>query len=153
MTYILSVAEGNFTRGCRLVSGISFLSARRVSNTAWERVELQRSFFRNMKIRQEHMGSTDAIYKVLANPVRREILTWLREPVVHFPNSTFLHEHGVAASHICKCSGLSQSTISTHLAVMYREGLLVKKRVGQWVLFRRNEPFIQAFVNQMRAQL
>ena len=106
-----------------------------------------------MTARQEHMDSTDAIYKVLANPVRREILTWLSDPAVHFLNTPFPFEHGVAASHICEYSGLSQSTISAHLALMYRERLLVKERVGQWVLFRRNEPFIQDFVDQMRAQL
>jgi ArsR family transcriptional regulator len=49
--------------------------------------------------------------------------------------------------------GLSQSTVSAHLAAMQRAGLVTSKRVGQWVFFRRNETVIQAFLKHMNADL
>jgi DNA-binding transcriptional ArsR family regulator len=83
----------------------------------------------------------DAIHKALANPVRREILGWLREP------------YGVCAGKIDARCGLSQSTVSAHLAALQRAGLVTSKRVGQWVFFKRNEAVIQAFLEHMNAQL
>jgi DNA-binding transcriptional ArsR family regulator len=99
------------------------------------------------------MDNVDEVYKILANPVRRQILTWLREPSLHFPNALLPLEQGVSVSDICEQTGLSQATISVHLGVMAREGLVIRKRIGQWVLFRRNESLIRAFIDQVSVQL
>ncbi|RVP95951.1 ArsR/SmtB family transcription factor, partial [Sinorhizobium meliloti] len=40
----------------------------------------------------------------------------------------------------------SQSTVSSHLAVLQRAGLVTTRRVGQWVFYRRNEETITAFL-------
>ena len=96
----------------------------------------------------------DAIIKALANPVRREILGWLKTPQAHFeerPGHTF--EHGVCAGHIDDRCGLSQSTVSSHLAVLQRAGLISATKVGQWVFFRRNEPVIAAFLRQLNQDM
>ncbi len=91
----------------------------------------------------------DAIHKALANPVRREILLWLKEPDRFFPEQaqqphSFMH--GVCAGQIdCRCD-LSQSTVSAHLATLQRAGLVTTQRIGQWVYFKRNEEAIQAFL-------
>lgn len=95
----------------------------------------------------------DAIHKALANPVRREILAWLREPHVYFAEQEFALEHGVCAGRIDARCGLSQSTVSAHLAALQKAGLVSAKRVGQWVFFRRNEPVIRAFLAHVNAQL
>lgn len=50
----------------------------------------------------------DAILKALSNPVRREILAWLREPDAHFPDQTLPYDHGVCAGRIDARCGLSQ---------------------------------------------
>ncbi|MBB1627986.1 helix-turn-helix transcriptional regulator [Achromobacter sp. UMC71] len=96
----------------------------------------------------------DAILKALANPVRREILAWLKTPEAHFeerPGHTF--ENGVCAGHIDGRCGLSQSTVSSHLAVLQRAGLITPTKVGQWVFFRRNEPVIAAFLQQLNQDM
>ena len=96
----------------------------------------------------------DAILKALANPVRRDILTWLKTPHAYFeerPGHTF--EHGVCAGHIDSRCGLSQSTVSTHLAVLQRAGLITSTKVGQWIFFRRNEPVIAAFLRQLNQDM
>ncbi|PLZ02974.1 transcriptional regulator [Burkholderia sp. WAC0059] len=96
----------------------------------------------------------DAIHKALANPVRREILAWLREPQAHFAEQELaLLEHGVCAGRIDARCGLSQSTVSAHLAALQRAGLVTSKRVGQWVFFKRNEAVIEAFLAHMNAEL
>lgn len=96
----------------------------------------------------------DAILKALANPVRRDILAWLKTPHAYFeerPGHTF--EHGVCAGHIDDRCGLSQSTVSSHLAVLQRAGLISATKVGQWVFFRRNEPVIAAFLRQLNQDM
>ncbi|MDE1007669.1 helix-turn-helix transcriptional regulator [Paraburkholderia agricolaris] len=91
----------------------------------------------------------DAIHKALANPVRREILGWLREPYAHFSDQDLPLDYGVCAGKIDARCGLSQSTVSAHLAALQRAGLVTSKRVGQWVFFKRNEAVIQAFLEYM----
>jgi DNA-binding transcriptional ArsR family regulator len=95
----------------------------------------------------------DAIHKALANPVRREILGWLREPYAHFADQDLPLDHGVCAGKIDARCGLSQSTVSAHLAALQRAGLVTSKRVGQWVFFKRNEAVIQAFLEHMNTGL
>lgn len=95
----------------------------------------------------------DAIHKALANPVRREILTWLREPQAYFAEQELALEHGVCAGRIDARCGLSQSTVSAHLAVLQKAGLVTSKRVGQWVFFKRNDAVIEAFLAHVNAQL
>ncbi|MFX1764714.1 metalloregulator ArsR/SmtB family transcription factor [Paraburkholderia sp. A1RI-2L] len=95
----------------------------------------------------------DAIYKALANPVRREILACLREPKMHFAGQALPLEHGVCAGQIDAYCALSQSTVSAHLAALQKAGLVTSKRVGQWVFFKRNEAVIEAFLAYANKQL
>ncbi|TKC88776.1 helix-turn-helix transcriptional regulator [Trinickia terrae] len=95
----------------------------------------------------------DAIHKALANPVRREILAALKEPSARFPEQVLSLEHGVCASAINGSCGLSQSTVSAHLAVLQSAGLVSTQRIGQWVFFKRNEAVIQAFLEALHTDL
>ncbi|AKF50035.1 MULTISPECIES: ArsR/SmtB family transcription factor [Pseudomonas] len=95
----------------------------------------------------------DDIIKALAHPVRREILTWLKNPRASFPAQEYSIEHGVCAGQIDQRAGLSQSTVSAHLATLQRAGLISSKKVGQWHFFRRNEEVIQAFVQALVEEL
>lgn len=100
-----------------------------------------------------HPIDIDAIHKALANPIRREILAKLRDPQAHFGDQELTLDHGVCAGKIYTHCGLSQSTMSAHLAALQRAGLITSKRVGQWVFFRRNEPVIEAFLEHMNVDL
>lgn len=94
----------------------------------------------------------DEIIKALAHPVRREILGWLKEPELHFADQDHPLEFGVCAGKFERC-GLSQSTVSAHLATLQRAGLISSRKVGQWSFFKRNEEAIQAFLEQLRQEL
>jgi len=91
----------------------------------------------------------DAIHKALANPVRRQILHWLKDPQQHFSEQEHPLEMGVCCKLIDKRAGLSQSTVSAHLATLQKAGLVSTRRVGQWVFFQRNEETIQTFLAQL----
>lgn len=91
----------------------------------------------------------DAIHKALANPVRRQILLWLKEPHAHFTEQDHPLDMGVCAGLIDARTGLSQSTVSAHLASLHKAGLITSHRVGQWIFYKRNEDLIQIFLNQL----
>lgn len=95
----------------------------------------------------------DEIIKALAHPVRREILSWLKDPATQFLDQYHSTENGVCAGQIDQRCGLSQSTVSAHLATLQRAGLISSQKIGQWHFFKRNEATIQAFLEQLRQAL
>ncbi|OLS59406.1 ArsR/SmtB family transcription factor [Pseudomonas putida] len=95
----------------------------------------------------------DEIIKALAHPVRRDILGWLKDPQHCFPDQYHSLDNGVCAGQIDQRCGLSQSTVSAHLATLQRAGLISSQKVGQWNFFKRNEDTIQAFLAQLSHEL
>lgn len=95
---------------------------------------------------------TDNILKALAHPRRVEILNWLKEPEQHFRSQQHPLEMGVCASQFERC-GLSQSTVSSHLAILQRAGLITCHRVGQWAFYKRDEDAIARFVAHLGSNL
>jgi DNA-binding transcriptional ArsR family regulator len=91
----------------------------------------------------------DEVIKALAHPVRRDILHWLKDPQAYFADQDHPLEIGVCAGKIDQRTGLSQSTVSAHLATLQRAGLISSKKVGQWHFFKRNEETIQAFLSHI----
>ena len=91
----------------------------------------------------------NAIHKALANPVRRDILLWLKDPAAFFSEQEHGLDLGVCAGLIDQRSGLSQSTVSAHLATLQKAGLVTSRRVGQWIFFKRNEEMIQSFLEHI----
>ncbi len=95
----------------------------------------------------------DAIHKALANPVRRQILQWLKQPEQHFADQSLPLHLGVCAGLIDRRLGLSQSTVSAHLATLHKAGLVSTTKIGQWNFFKRDEATIQAFLEHMQQGL
>ena len=95
----------------------------------------------------------DEIIKALAHPVRRQILDWLKDPTTTFPDQQHMIDNGVCAGQIDQRAGLSQSTVSAHLATLQRAGLVTSRKHGQWHFFKRNEDVIQAFLHALNKEL
>jgi DNA-binding transcriptional ArsR family regulator len=91
--------------------------------------------------------------KAVSNPVRRKILTQMKQPEQNFPGQEHPYEFGVCAGRIDDACGLSQSTVSAHLAVLQHAGLITGKRVGQWIFYKRNEAAIAAFLERLGQSL
>lgn len=90
----------------------------------------------------------DEILKALAHPARVEMLQWLKEPQRHFSSQEHPLDMGVCARQFERC-GLSQSTVSAHLATLQKAGLVTTRKVGQWVFYKRNDAVIDAFLKRM----
>jgi ArsR family transcriptional regulator len=87
--------------------------------------------------------------RALANPMRLQVLSWLREPERHFwPEKAIADpiEVGVCVSHIQAKSGLAQSTVSAYMAELERAGLVQATRVGKWTHYKRDEQHIAELV-------
>ncbi|MGU3401066.1 ArsR/SmtB family transcription factor [Brucellaceae bacterium D45D] len=101
-------------------------------------------------MRQNQVIDLEEIFKALANPVRLELLHWLKEPEKYFSSQHISLEMGVCAGQFERC-GLSQSTVSAHLSVLTKAGLIVPARVGQWTFYKRDEEAIAAFLKALAA--
>jgi len=91
---------------------------------------------------------------VLNNPIRRQILLWLKERS-NFPPP--LPEHvsinGVCVGYIQEKAGLSQSTISNYMSQLKKQELVIAERQGQWTFYRRNEDVIKLFVKRFAEEM
>ncbi|KKJ04221.1 MULTISPECIES: ArsR/SmtB family transcription factor [Burkholderia] len=95
------------------------------------------------------MIDPDLAHKALAHPFRREVLRWLKSPDA-FPASARLHScHGTPLSAIVARSGLSQSTVSAHVALLREAGLVISTPVGQWIFVARDDAAIADFIAGM----
>jgi DNA-binding transcriptional ArsR family regulator len=84
--------------------------------------------------------------KALANPVRLQVMEWLRDPEAEFAEFDPIADRvevGVCVSHIEVKSGLAQSTISSYMATLERAGLVTSTRVGKYTHYKRNEARIR----------
>lgn len=95
----------------------------------------------------------DALIKVLAHPIRRQILTWLKQPALHFPDQSYGHAFGVCAQQIFQRCDLAKSTMSTHLAQLQDVGLLLVNQQGRSKFFSRNEALIQSMLKALQDTL
>ncbi|WP_328994190.1 helix-turn-helix domain-containing protein [Kribbella sp. NBC_01245] len=96
------------------------------------------------------------VFKALGNPVRLQVLQWLREPERHFsPDEAIadMHEVGVCVSHIQAKTGLAQSTVSAYMASLERAGLVRSTRIGKWTHYRRDEQRISELVDVLGRSL
>lgn len=95
----------------------------------------------------------DEKIKALAHPLRRDILSWLKQPELFFSDQEHPLSFGVCAGMIGRQAGLSQSTVSVHLATLQRAGFISSQKLGQWNFFTRNDAAIQQFLTRLNDQL
>jgi DNA-binding transcriptional ArsR family regulator len=92
-----------------------------------------------------------AAIRALANERRLQILTWLKNPVVHFPPQLDgdLVKDGVCSLFIAEKLGVSQPTASEHLRILSQAGLLRVRRIKQWTFYQRDEERIRAVTHSI----
>jgi len=100
-------------------------------------------------------ASLDRVLHAIADPTRRHILQALKEA----PASKSGGQQAAATS-ACLCAGdieervhLSQPTISHHMAILTKAGLVEATKRGQWRWYRRNERAIREVVKTLRGKL
>jgi ArsR family transcriptional regulator len=98
--------------------------------------------------------SLDHTLHAIADPTRRRILQALKQrgsssaavPSMGKPS-------GLCAGDIEERVRLSQPTISHHMAILTKAGLVEAAKQGQWRWYRRNEKALRRLVKSLRAQL
>jgi DNA-binding transcriptional ArsR family regulator len=85
----------------------------------------------------------------VADPTRRRILQALKERGA----CSIGKDVGLCASDIEPRVHLSQPTISHHMSILKKAGLVEAKKLGQWMWYRRDETALRDFARQLRESL
>ena len=93
--------------------------------------------------------SLNQMLHAITDPTRRRILAALKER----GGCSIGKAVGLCASDIEARINLSQPTISHHMAVLRRAGLVEAKKVGQWMWYRRNEAGLRGLAARLKASL
>ena len=100
--------------------------------------------------------SLDRALHAIADPTRRRILQALKQGV---GDARAMGSRSAPTSP-CLCAGdieervrLSQPTISHHMAILTKAGLVEATKKGQWRWYRRNEKAIRQVVKTLRGKL
>jgi DNA-binding transcriptional ArsR family regulator len=98
--------------------------------------------------------SLDHTLHAIADPTRRRILQALKQRGTSSSAALSAGKNtGLCAGDIEERVRLSQPTISHHMAILTRAGLVEAAKQGQWRWYRRNEKALRRLVKSLRAQL
>src|SRR6267142_3576211 len=89
------------------------------------------------------------ILNAIADPTRRRILQALKE----HGGCSIDKDVGLCASDIEQRIHLSQPTISHHMAVLTKAGLVEAKKIGLWRWYYRNETTLREFARTLKKNL
>ena len=89
----------------------------------------------------------------IADPTRRRILQALKQRNAGSPTALSVGKNGLCAGDIEERIQLSQPTISHHMAILTKAGLVESAKQGQWRWYRRNEKALRRLVKTLRTQL
>ena len=91
----------------------------------------------------------DRSLHAISDPVRRRILQALKERKAQAAAG----KSGLCAGDVEECVRLSQPTISHHMAVLTKAGLVTAVKQGQWRWYSRNESAIRVLIKTLRSKL
>jgi DNA-binding transcriptional ArsR family regulator len=91
----------------------------------------------------------DRFLHAIADPTRRRILGALKEK----GGCSLDKETGLCAFDIEQRVRLSQPTISHHMRILEKAGVVEAKREGHWRWYRRNEKLIAEMTRGLKGQL
>ena len=99
-------------------------------------------------------SSLDRTLHAIADPTRRRILLVLKEGVESkTPAPKHVHTSCLCGGDIEERIRLSQPTISHHMAILTKAGLVEATKHGQWRWYRRNDKAIRQIVKMLRGKL
>jgi DNA-binding transcriptional ArsR family regulator len=93
--------------------------------------------------------SLNRLLHAIADPTRRRILQSLKERGA----CSIGKDVGLCACDIEQRIHLSQPTVSHHMGILKKAGLVEAMKQGQWMWYRRNEKTIIAFARNLRETL
>jgi ArsR family transcriptional regulator len=98
--------------------------------------------------------SLDRTLHAIADPTRRRILLVLKDGIESkTPAPKRIHASCLCGGDIEERIHLSQPTISHHMAILTKAGLVEATKHGQWRWYRRNEKAIRLVLKMLRGKL
>jgi DNA-binding transcriptional ArsR family regulator len=91
----------------------------------------------------------DRRLNAIADPSRRRILQALKE----HGGCSIGKDVGLCASDIEQRIHLTQPTVSHHMAILTKAGLVEAKKVGLWRWYRRNEAALRELARSLKKNL
>lgn len=101
-----------------------------------------------MVVDMEHFDFRRAL-RAVSDPKRREILQLLKQKGC----CSIAKPLGLCACDIEQRLPLSQPTISHHMNVLTKAGLVEREKHGQWAWYRRNEKTLRQFREAMESEI
>ena len=97
------------------------------------------------------------LYKIcdaLGNETRFQLVQALRnKSIATCCDLIELHENGISVADVVTMTGLAQSTVSRHLAVLEDAGIIRKEKRDQWSCYFLEEENIRSFLERMDSTL
>jgi ArsR family transcriptional regulator len=94
-------------------------------------------------------ANLDRFLHAIADPTRRRILRALKEK----GGCSIDKETGLCAFDIEQRVELAQPTVSHHMRILEKAGVVEAKREGHWRWYRRNEKLIAEMTREMKGEL
>jgi DNA-binding transcriptional ArsR family regulator len=94
-------------------------------------------------------ANLDRFLHAIADPTRRRILQALTEK----GGCSLDKETGLCAGDIEQRVKLAQPTVSHHMRILEKAGLVEAKREGHWRWYRRNEKLMTEMMRDLKGQL
>lgn len=94
------------------------------------------------------------ICNALGNKTRYELIKALRcRDIGTFCNRIEYYENGVSVGDVVKLTGLAQSTVSQHLSVLLRAGLVIKQKREPWSCYFLNTKLVDEFLETLKSDM
>jgi ArsR family transcriptional regulator len=95
-----------------------------------------------------------AILAALGNPTRYQLVKALRNRAIETCCGRIeFFENGVSVGDVVKFTGLAQSTVSQHLAVLMNAGIIRRERRDLWSCYFLNQPVLEEFMKNLHQDL
>ncbi len=98
-------------------------------------------------------ASLDRALQAIADPTRRRILQVLKEGKNKDGKDSEIRPGFLCGGDIEERIRLSQPTISHHMGILTKAGLVEATKQGQWRWYRRDEKAIRQVVKSLRGKL
>jgi len=95
------------------------------------------------------------VLKAISNEKRLRILSWILDPVAHFPpqRDGDLIEDGVCVGFITEKIGLKQPTVTAHMKVLADAGLVTSKQIKNWVFYKPDRTAIRDAMKTLEREI
>lgn len=94
------------------------------------------------------------ICNALGNETRYQIVKAMKEKTIGTCCDKIEYFEGaISVSDVVATTGLAQSTVSQHLIVLERAGVILREKRSQWTCFSLNVKLLEEFTRVLRAEL